>query len=82
MGNKEPLNYEIIPCVVVAEVEKAVEKIALPIVFLKAAVDGDLSYFEVVETEFSFTTWRVPGFEYKVRLHRGQSRSSGGEAQL
>lgn len=56
-------------CVVIAEVKKAVEKITLPLVFLKAAVDGELSQFEVVETEFNFTTWQVPGFERSVRLH-------------
>lgn len=63
-GDDEPLQ-----CVVIAEVKKAVEKITLPLFFLKAAVDGELSQFEVVESEFNFTTWQVPGFERNVRLH-------------
>jgi len=68
-GEGEPLEYEVIPCVVVAEVQKAVEQLVLPMVFLKAAVDGDLTSFDVVESDFNFTTWLVPGFDHKVKLH-------------
>lgn len=68
---EDKINWYSDECVLIEPIKKDIEKFQMPLDFLKAIAEGDLSQFEKrkIEVGTGYSTWHVPSLNKEIRLH-------------